>query len=197
MAYRTKDGKLVRQNKRMLTLYHFTPPRCLPEIIKNGIYPFSDQHGNQIMLPGLAAVWLTSDPYGNRITDAHLAYWRRIGQTKLIAEYEAGRRLLFGYNDSGSARITLELPRAFQGLSNYLQLIKEVYREWPPALAFITDMPNVADWWVVASPAISETFTGIGPRAITEVQPVGEETPDYIEAIEQITRECGGEERAA
>ncbi|MFZ0150686.1 MAG: hypothetical protein WCB70_22035 [Xanthobacteraceae bacterium] len=112
------------------TFYHFTPPFNLPSIIKNGIYPFSDQHGNAHMLPGAAAIWLTANPNGNQVTEAHLAYYRKCGKMNLIADYETGRqRWMFGCNEGRSARITVRLPKNFRGLANYIELLTANYRE--------------------------------------------------------------------
>jgi hypothetical protein len=132
--------------------------------------------------------WRLVDRRRNLITDEHLAYYRRIQMKGLIAEFEAGRKHLFGSakNGDGSARLTVELPRKAQGLWNYLQLVREMYRDWPKALRFITEMPSVADWWVIIQPAIAESFFGISPRYITEVAPVGEETAAYLEAVHAI-----------
>jgi hypothetical protein len=137
------------------------------------------------MLPGFAAVWLTSNPNGNEITEAHVGLWRKRGCYDLIADYESGRRrFLFGDNAGGSARITVRMPENFQGLYHYLSLITA--NTAPEALASIADNPGVFDWWVVASPADGKIFTSIGPGPITEV--VGEPTPEYIAAGEQISR---------
>lgn len=79
MSYKIKNGEMVRTGKRRpLTLYHFTFPRILPEIIKNGIYPFAKKD-NAYMLPGAAAIWLTSNPKGNQITEAYFAWIRKHG----------------------------------------------------------------------------------------------------------------------
>jgi hypothetical protein len=183
MTYKTKGGKLLRRTKRARTLYHFTPPANLPSILKKGIYPNPSEE-DDCMLPGFVAVWLTSNPNGNEITEAHLGLWCKRGCYDLIADFESGRRrFLFGDNAGGSARITLRMPENFQGLYHYLSLITA--NTAPEALAIITDIPRVDDWWVVPSPADGEIFT-IGPGAITEV--VGEPTPEYIAAGELISR---------
>jgi hypothetical protein len=177
---------MKRATAGMRTLYHFTPPANLPAILKNGIYPFPQKDNPQ--LPGSPyAIWLTSNPNGNLITDADLAYWRRMGQPGLIAEYETERRrFIFGCNDGGSARITVQIPRKFPGLLNYRQCITEIYRDSPRALAILTGIPDVPNWWVVVTPATAETFTGIGPAGITEIHPVGEPTAAYLEAVEDF-----------
>jgi hypothetical protein len=194
MAYRTKGGRLVRTGKPVLTLYHFTPPPNLPSIIENGIYP-SVKEKYDHMLPGSVAVWLTSNPHGNQITEANLVWWRQWGFLDLIAEHAAGRKFVFGYNAAGSARITVQLPEKFERLFHYESLLTANYHVTAPkSLAYIVGMPGVADWWVVPSPADGETFLGIGPGAITDVNPVGDPSPEYLAAIEQITAEC---ERAA
>ena len=172
----------------MLKLYHFTPPANLPSIVQNGIYPYS-REDNAHMLPGAVAVWLTSDPSGNAITEAWLAYWRKYDFDELLAQHAGGRRFVFGDSkDDGSARITVELPENFDGLFNYLALMRVSYEESDPqALAAIAGLPCTKNWWVVASPAEGKSFVGIGPGAISEVHPVGEATPAYLEAIEQIS----------
>ena len=201
MGYKSKNGKMVSTGKSVLTLYHFTPPQNLPKIIKNGIYPHADEKIDD-MLPGVMAIWLTANPNGNQITAENVAYWRKHGFLDFVADYETGKRkLIFGQNaDGGSARITVELPEKFGrsengGLFNYLELLTANFRDdAPKALAVIAEIPRVADWWVVASPTLGESFLGISPGAITEVQPVGDPSPEYLAAIEQITAEC---ERAA
>jgi hypothetical protein len=78
------------------------------------------------MLPGSAAVWLTSNPNGNEITEAHLGLFRKRGWYHLIADFESGRRrFLFGENAGCSARITLRMPENFQGLSHYLSFMMQ------------------------------------------------------------------------
>jgi hypothetical protein len=188
MAYTTRGGKLLRKPKPALTLYHFTPPANLPSIFEKGIYPYAMEE-NAVMQPGFAAVWLTSNPNGNQITEAHVGHWRKFGVNyDFIADYESGRRrILFGVNAGGSARITVRLPKKFKGLYHYLSLMTANYEDTDPErLAYIADIPRVSDWWVVASPADGETFTAISPGAITEVCPVGEPSPEYIAACEAV-----------
>jgi hypothetical protein len=191
MGYKVKNGKAVRRVPKTLTLYHFTPPQNLPHILSKGIYPFAREE-NDHMLPGGAAIWLTSNPNGNTITPAHLAYWRKRGHLDLVAHYESGKRqAIFGQNEGGSARITVELPKKFEGLFHYLELMTANYQvDSPKALAVIAEIPGVADWWVVGSPADGESFKGIGPGAITEVCPVGDPTPEYIAVIDALAAEA-------
>jgi len=186
MGYKIKNGKAVRADKT-LTLYHFTPPANLSKILNNGLYPFPAQDH---MLPGGAAIWLTSNPNGNAMTPEFLAYCRK-KCPDLAAEYETGKRkAVFGENDGGSARITVELPKKFDGLFNYLELMTANYRySAPEALAVIAEIPSVADWWIVASPADGDSFIGIGPGAITEVQPVGDPTLEYLAAVDALAAE--------
>jgi hypothetical protein len=151
----------------MLTLYHFTPPANLPSILKRGIYPNRHADGNPQLPQQTMAIWLTSNPNGNTITDANVAYWRSLGHADLVAEYETGKpRFIFGSNDGGSARLTVNLPRKFQGLFNYCALMTEVYRDFPKAVATLAAMPDFLKWWVVICPAIAESFIGIRPGAI-------------------------------
>jgi hypothetical protein len=180
---------MKRASTAMLTLYHFTAPANLPAILKNGICPHRHDDDDPIVPQQTMAIWLTSNPNGNTITDAAVAYWRGLNQTDLIAEYETGRRhFIFGGNDYGSARLTINLPRKYQGLFNYRELIAEIYRDHPPAVAFIDTMPDISRWWVIICPAIAESFIGIGPGAITEVHPVGEQTPAFVEALAEIQK---------
>jgi len=186
MGYKVKNGRTVRR-VTTITLYHFTPPANLPSILQKGIYPFAKER-NDHMLPGAAAVWLTSDPNGNAITAAHLDLWRKRGWLDLLDEYESeNRKFAFGYNDGGSARITVELPKKFEGLFNYLELMTANYRDSAPkALATIAEIRGVQDWWVVGSPADGESFKAIGPGAIREVNPVGDPTPEYLAAVNAL-----------
>ena len=79
MGYKSKGGKLVRAGKPTLTLYHFTSPYHLPSILQDGIVPCT-REGHEHMLPGVDAVWLTNDPEGNTIKEAHLELYRKCGQ---------------------------------------------------------------------------------------------------------------------
>jgi hypothetical protein len=187
MSYKTKAGKLVRVEKRILTLYHFTPPENLPSILADGICPSAEDR-NDHMLPGSAAVWLTADPNGNQVTEAHLDHARNHGNHELVAEYESGRRrFLFGENETGSARITVRLSEKFEGLFHYLSLMTANYEnDSPEALAVVAAMPGVGDWWVLWSPGVGESFRGIGPGVVTEVHPVGDPSPEYLAAINAI-----------
>jgi hypothetical protein len=181
MGYRTRGGKVVRVGK--LTLYHFTPPYNLPDILRDGIVP-QTRDGNAHMLPGVEAVWLTADPQGNTITEAHLM--RREGDEAFLAEYAAGRRLLFGCNEYGSARLTIE-TRESPHLQNYLKLLRFNYAVTDPDVLaqWIEMIPRIEDWWV--------SSTIVAPDCITEVCPVGDETTHYNEIVEQIARAAGGE----
>jgi hypothetical protein len=49
---------------------------------------------------------------------------------------------------------------------------------------------------VVASPPDGESFTGIGPGAITEVDSVGHPSPEYLAAIEESLQAGRGADRA-
>jgi hypothetical protein len=190
MGYKVKNGKAEPRHSKTLTLYHFTPPANLPKILRSGIYPFA-KDANDHMLPGGAAIWLTSNPNGNAITPAILAYWRKCGSPDLVAEYESGKRkVVYGENEGGPARLTVELPKKFEGLFNYLELMTANYQvDSPKALAVIAEIPGVEDWWVVGSPADAQSFEGIGPGAITEVHPVGDPTPEYLAVIDAIAGE--------
>jgi hypothetical protein len=180
---------MKRAAARLLTLYHFTPPPNLPLILKNGIYPHRHKDHDPMLPQQTMVIWLTSNPNGNTITDADVAFWRKRGCTDLIAEYETDRRqFLFGWNSWGSARLTVNLPCKFQGLFNYREFIAEMYRDFPTAAAVINEIPDISNWWVVICPAIAESFIGIGPGAIREIHPVGEETPAYLEAVEECRR---------
>lgn len=181
---------MTRGASKLRTLYHFTVPRALPSILQKGIYPNRHDDANPQLPRSTMAIWLTSDPNGNLITDEHVALYRRSGSLDLVAECEAGRKFIFGFNENdGSVRLTVQLPRKFPGLCNYLQLMRQVYRDWPPAIKFLTEMPGAADWWVVISPAIAKTFHGIGPATITEVAPDGAETAAYLKAVRKIRRD--------
>jgi hypothetical protein len=66
------------KRSKMLTLYHFTPPGNLNAILDD-----------DPMLPqSTMAIWLTSDPNGNRIIDECMSFYRRKGMSDLIAEVE-------------------------------------------------------------------------------------------------------------
>ncbi len=54
---------------------------------------------------------------------------------------------MFGFNDTGSARITVEVPKGF--FVNYLDLLTVNYRNSAPeSLAFIASIPGAKDWWI-------------------------------------------------
>jgi hypothetical protein len=122
MSYKTRNGKIVRGGKKTLKLYHFTPPHNLPDILRDGLVPHT-RDGAEAMLPGVDAVWMTADPEGNTITDAHLEVWRRYGDVDVLAAYAAGRRWLFGCNEYGCARLTIEVRKNNPHLANYLELL--------------------------------------------------------------------------
>ena len=180
---------MKRLNAGIHTLYHFTPPGNLPAICSKGIYP-RRQGDDVLLLPGNPlAIWLTTNPKGNAITDRHLAYWRKINCVELLEEYEARRRLYaFGYYKNESARITLELPRKFPGLINYLELSKKIYGDRSPAIKILKEMPDTSDWWVIVAPSDAETANAISPSAIVEVASVGEQAPSYIDAVNKIQK---------
>jgi hypothetical protein len=188
MGYKVKNGRAVRRVPT-IKLFHFTPPARLPFILEKGIFPYAKE-ANANMLPGGVAVWLTSNPNGNTILPAHVAAWRKHGKLDLIEEYESGKRkFLFGEDrdTSASARITVELPKGFEGLFHYLELMTVNFQDRnPELLAAVGTIHGVEDWWIVGSPADGESCTGIGPGAIREVHPVGDPTPDYLAAVNAL-----------
>jgi hypothetical protein len=194
MSYKIKNGKTVRVERRRVfftpppnTLYHFTPPFNLPSIHEHGFLPNVKEYYAS-MTGGGEVVWFTSNPDGNLITEAYLAYWREAGKDGLLAEYAAGRRFAFGFNDYGGARITVDLARGNDPVSviNYLEWMKKDGDRdaWSdPSSRVRKALPDVTNWWVA--------FETIPAYCITAICPVGDETPHYREACEKIIKESG------
>jgi hypothetical protein len=166
---------MVRVGKPMLTLYHFTPPANLPSILAHGILPRA-KDDNVHMVGDHEVVWLTENPEGNQVTDAMLTRWQELRLDDTLAEYEAGRRLVFGVNEYGSARITVEVRERM--VVNYVQLLNAAVDPPEAVPQLLKALVCAHEWWLV--------FGTVPANCITEVHPVGDATPHYLEVIEQI-----------
>jgi hypothetical protein len=130
---------------RWLTLYHFTTPANLPGIRRRGIVPFTrEEHAD--LLPGIDVVWLTTNQEGNMITEKHLEIARRHGSAAFLADYAAGRRLMFDVGGQGCARLTIEI-RENRHIKNYLKLL-ELNHDRELLKEYKEDCPWTIDWWV-------------------------------------------------
>jgi hypothetical protein len=146
MSYKIRGGKIAKELRR--PLYHFTVFGNIDDILRDGLLP---SMGEGHLLPGRAAVWLTSDPAGNTITEADLERWHRRGNHDLIAEHENGRRWKFGDNEHGTARITVDTKHA----QHYLGLMRTTYADAPEVLATLTGMTThleINNWYVSLKP---------------------------------------------
>ena len=180
MAYKSKNGKLVSRRHKTPTTSRRQTICLRSSSTASCLIPRHNAH----MLPGADAVWLTANPNGNEVTEAHLALMRARGEEALVADYVSGRRrFLFGEDREGHgcARITLKI-RDDPFLRNYLELMQMNYAvDAPGPLARIEAIPGVEDWWVY--------MAVIPPDAFTEVCPVGEVTPRYLEIGKQLAAE--------
>jgi hypothetical protein len=130
---KVKGGRIVGKRR---PLYHFTAIGSnLLDIERDGLLPFAKEM-NAHMLPGREAIWLTSDPEGNKVTEAHLAYMRERGEMKLAAEHAAERPWLFDANEHGTARLTVDTRHA----QHYLDLMRARYADAPEVLAVLAKM---------------------------------------------------------
>jgi hypothetical protein len=146
MGYKIKGGRIVGKRR---SLYHFTQISNMHDIERDGLLPYAEGYGKEIMLPGDPVVWLTSDPEGNEITEAHIEHLRKCGQDDLVAKYENGDRIWsFGADEYGTARIEVDARRAMP----YLPLIRAIYADAPEGLAYIEACPGVANWHVSFEP---------------------------------------------
>jgi hypothetical protein len=168
MGYKVKGGRIIGKRR---PLYHFTAIGSnLLDIERDGLLPFAKEM-NAHMLPGREAVWLTADPEGNAVTEAHLAYMRNHGEMKLAAKHTVERPWLFGANEHGSARITVDARHAIP----YLDLMRANYADDGPgalkALANIEAFPGAENWFVSFEPipakrvlAVELTVTPLGEK---------------------------------
>lgn len=144
MGYTVKGGKITKRRP----LYHFTQIRNMHDIERDGLLPFGKDI-NQYMLPGQGAVWLTSDPEGNEVTEAHFEYLRKHRGEDLAKQFENGdRQWFFGADEYGTARITVDARHAVK----YLELIRAHYANAPEGLAIIEATPGIASWYVSFEP---------------------------------------------
>ena len=119
-------------------------PTVLPPCEREGLL-------NAHMLPGREAIWLTADPEGNVVTEAHLAYMRERGEMKLAAEHAAERPWLFGANEYGTARLTVDIRH----VQHYLDLMRTMYAdttEMPEILTKMATGPKIGNWYVSLKP---------------------------------------------
>jgi hypothetical protein len=170
-----------------LTLYHFTPPCCLPRIFSTGGLEPSATAPHAFMSGGVPVVWLTTDPQGNKIRRADIQHFRKLGLVELLQEIEGGgRKLMFGIDKAdrdGSARIALQLPKQAQRdgvLVPYLRFVRAEMgvRTWRHFCSRLTD--HAADWWL--------SFAAIPVDLFEDVRPVGEATPGYAAAVKKIRK---------
>ena len=131
VSNKNKRGRVMRGGSPKLKFYHFTAPANIPSILEYGIVPMTKER-NAHMLPGVDAVWLTSDPKSNTVREAHLELMRKRGEFGELAKYTVGgRRLLFGCNEYGCARITVELRE--KHVFHYMNLMRANYAVDAPA----------------------------------------------------------------
>jgi hypothetical protein len=188
VSYTIKNGKLVRAERRILTLYHFTGPNNLPGIFENGIIPGSKNEGHCKMTGNVPVVWLTTNP-SNLVTDADMARFRsldRPGLLEMIAEFESGgRRTLHGGNETGSVRLTLSFSKKERNVMPYAEWMVRS-RASAEHQQYVREGlgHHYDEFWV----CLGTIPVGI----IEEVRPVGKATPEYEDAVKQIAAANGG-----